>query len=83
MIIAQLKLKNEQFLSLKLPFDKEMITKIKNIKRAHWHTETKTWLVPDTAATKTHLQSLFGTIEIPDNSSICALKTRNTESVPN
>lgn len=64
MKITQLELKNELFLSLKFPYDKELISKIKSIKRAHWNKETRTWLVPDNSATKVHLENLFGIREI-------------------
>ncbi|MDQ3110483.1 MAG: site-specific integrase [Bacteroidota bacterium] len=50
-------------MSLKFPFDKELISRIKQIRRAFWDNELKCWLIPDSPGAVRHIENLF---ELPE-----------------
>ncbi len=58
-IVASITIKNENFLSLKFSFDEDLISRVKQISRAHWNKELKCWLVPDLAGAKSRVEQLF------------------------
>lgn len=57
--ITRIKIGDENFLSLKFPFNKELISSVKQIHRAHWNNELKSWLVPDHPGVKSLVEKLF------------------------
>ncbi|MEO5641740.1 MAG: site-specific integrase [Bacteroidia bacterium] len=58
-LITRIQIKNDSFLSLKFPFDKELISRIKQIRRAFWDKELKCWLIPDSPGAVLHIENLF------------------------
>lgn len=72
--------KEKEWIKLELPYNAELVSKIKQIKNTVWSNTYKAWLVPSTLANKNEIKLIFPELwksKMPNKSDITENSTKN------